>query len=153
MKYTKTLIIGGVTAIAVVLGASPFADRYQNRDGDRGARMIERVSSKLELTDEQTAALTAFGAELRETRDLMRGGEDGNMRLKLTNLISTDTFDQGAALTMITDRAAALQANAPELVAAAALFFDGLSAEQKATLQEFGNKAGKRGRFGRGLNY
>ena len=80
----------------------------------------------------------------------MRGGEDGNMRLKLTALISADTFDQGAALTMITDRAAALQANAPELVAAAALFFDGLSAEQKATLQEFGNKAGKRGRFGRG---
>ena len=45
MKYTKTLVIGGVTAIAVVLGASAFADRNQNRDGERGARMIERVSS------------------------------------------------------------------------------------------------------------
>lgn len=153
MKNVKTLIIGGVTAIAVVLGASAFADRDQNHSGKHGAKMIERISSKLELTDEQTAALTAFGAELQETRALMRGGEDGNLRTELTALISADTFDQGAALTMITDRAAALQANAPELVAAAALFFDGLSAEQKAEIQAFSNKAGKRGRFGRGHNH
>lgn len=153
MKNVKTLIICGVSAIAVVLGASAFADRDPSRDGERGARMIERISSKLDLTDDQTAALTAFGDELRETRDLMRGGEDGNMRAELTTLISADTFDQGAALTMINDRAAALQANAPELVAAAALFFDGLSAEQKAEIQEISNKAGKHGRFGRGHNH
>ena len=153
MKNVKTLIIGGVTAIAVVLGASAFADRDQNHGGKHSAKMIERISNKLELTDNQAAALTAFGAELRETRDLMRGGEDGNMRTELTALISADTFDQGAALTMITDRAAALQANAPELVAAAALFFDGLSAEQKAEIQEFSKKAGKHGRFGRGHNH
>ncbi len=55
-------------------------------------------------------------------------------------------FDQGKALEMINERAAALQANAPDLVAAAAVFFDGLNAEQKQTVQSFSEKSGRRHR-------
>ena len=45
---------------------------------------------------------------------------------------------------MINDRAAALQNKAPELVAAAAVFFDGLDASQKEQINEFAGKMKKR---------
>jgi Spy/CpxP family protein refolding chaperone len=77
-------------------------------------------------------------------------GDDTDLRAEMTSLITADTFDQGKALTMINDRAAAIQANAAELVAAAAVFFDGLSAEQKAQIQQFAEKRGNRHHKGHG---
>ena len=66
------------------------------------------------------------------------------MREQIGSLIGAETFDQGAALSMINARAEALQANGPELVAAAALFLDGLNAEQKSKIQSFAEKGGRR---------
>ncbi len=138
MKHLRKIIIGAITVTTITVAASAFAARG---DGDHKERMIERISSKLELTDTQSTALQTFAEELTQTRELMRGnGTD--LRTEMNSLIGADTFDQGKALTMINDRAAAIQANAPELVAAAAVFFDGLSAEQKAQVQEFAEKRG-----------
>jgi len=141
-KLTKIVLIG-VTATSLAIGATAFA----KRGGDHSERMIERVSDRLELNDNQVQALQALRDEVLETRDLMRG--DGNIRTQVNALIAADTFDQGAALSIINDRAASLQANAPELVAAAAVFFDGLDAEQRTEVQEFMDHMGKRhGRHG-----
>lgn len=138
MNHFRKIMIGAITVTTITVGASAFAARG---DGDHKARMIERISSKLELTDTQDAALQSFAGEVAETRELMRGNVT-DMSSEMNSLIGADTFDQGKALAMINDRAAAIQENAPELVAAAAVFFDGLSAEQKSQIQEF---AGKRG--------
>ncbi len=138
MKHLRKIIIGAITVTTITVGVSAFAARG---DGDHKERMIERISGKLELTDTQSAALQTFAEELTETRELMRG--DGtDLRTEMNSLIGADTFDQGKALTLINDRAVAIQDNAPELVAAAAVFFDGLSAEQKAQVQEFAEKRG-----------
>ncbi len=146
MKHLRKIIIGAITVTAITVGASAFAERG---DGDHKQRMIERISSKLELSDSQSAALQTFAEEMTETRELMRG--DGtDLRSEMSSLIEADTFDQGKALTMINDRAAAIQANAPELVAAAAVFFDGLTAEQKAQVQEFTQKRGRGRHSGEG---
>ena len=148
MKHLRKLIIGAITVTTITVGASAFAARG---DGDHQERMIERISSKLELTDTQSAAMQSFAEELAETRELMRGnGTD--LRAEMNSLIGADTFDQGRALTLINDRAAAIQANAPELVAAAAVFFDGLSAEQKAQVQQFAEKRGHGRHQGKGKN-
>ena len=139
MNHLRKIIIGAITVTTITVGASAFAGRG---DGDHKERMIERISSKLELTDTQSAALQKFAEELTETRELMRGnGTD--LRTEMISLMEADAFDQGKALTMINDRTSAIQANAPELVAAAAVFFDGLSAEQKAQVQEFTEKRGR----------
>ena len=138
MKYLRNILLGTITVTTIAIGASAFAARG---DGDHKDRMIERISSKLELTDTQSTALQSFAEKLTETRELMRG--DGtDLREEMNALVGADTFDQGKALAMINDRATAIQENAPELVAAAALFFDGLSAEQKAQVQEFAEKRG-----------
>lgn len=138
MKHLKKIIIGTAAFATVAVGVSAYASRS---DQDRQERMIERISHKLELDDSQTAALTALALEASETRNIMRG-QEMDTRSEITALISADTFDQGKALSMITDRTTALQTRAPELVAAAALFFDGLSAEQKAEIQEFVSRKG-----------
>ena len=142
MKHVKKTIIATITMITVAVGASAYAQRG---DGDHQNRMIERIGSKLDLDDNQNAALATFAAKMFETRQLMKG-EGGDLRAQMTELVVADTFDQGKALEMINERAAALQANAPDLVAAAAVFFDGLNAEQKQTVQSFSEKSGRRHR-------
>ena len=142
MKHFKKTIIATVTLVTIAVGASAFAQRG---DGDHHNRIIERIGSKLDLDDNQSAALETFAAEMLETRQLMKG-DDGDLRAQMTELVIADTFDQSKALLMINDRAAALQANAPELIAAAAVFLDGLTTEQKEQIQSFSEKAGRRHR-------
>jgi len=139
MNNMKRIIIATVTFTTLAITATAFAERGE---GKRQEKMVERISSKLELDDTQTQALEEFAAELAETRQLMRG-TDGGLRSEFSNLVSAQSFDQGEALNLINERAAAVQANAPELVAAAALFFDGLSEEQKAQVQKFMEKGGR----------
>ncbi|MFK8076035.1 MAG: Spy/CpxP family protein refolding chaperone [Granulosicoccus sp.] len=136
MKHVKKIIVGTLIVATTALGASAYANRDSGKFQDR---MIERISKKLELSDTQKEALMTFGAELVETRELMRGGST-DIRSEMSALVTADTFDQGKALSMINDRAAALQNNAPELVAAAAVFFDGLDASQKEQITKFAEK-------------
>lgn len=139
MKNNVKILLASALIGTTALTATAFADRG---DGDRQERMIERVSERLELDDTQTQALSGFLAEMTETRELMRGDGEG-LRSEFGALIGDDSFDQGQALALINERTAAVQANAPELVAAAAVFFDGLSAEQKAQVQEMLEKGGR----------
>lgn len=134
------IIIAAVLATAGIAAVSTSALAW--RGGDRGERMIERVSERLELDDNQRAALEGLATEMRETRELVRG-DDGELHERFRTLVTADTLDQGAALALIEQRTAAVQAQAPELVAAAAVFLDGLSAEQKADVEQFLNRAGE----------
>lgn len=139
MKHFKKTIIAAITMVAVAVGASAFAQRG---DGDHHHRMIERIGSQLDLDDNQSAALETLAAEMLKTRQLMKGA-GADLRTQMTDLAIADTFDQRKAMEMINERAAALQTNAPELVAAAAVFLDGLNVEQKQKIQIFSEKAGR----------
>jgi len=121
MKHVKKIVIGSLIIGTAALGASAYANRGDNFQ----ERMIERVSKRLDLNDVQQEALNGLTLEISETRELMRG-QQGDMRAEILQLLNEPTLDQGKALSLINDRAAALQNNAPELVAAAAVFFDGL---------------------------
>ena len=140
------LTVGAATlAVAVVSGT---ALAHRGGDGNRAERMIERVSERLELDDGQRVALETLAAELAETRELMRGDGDP-IRSEMRALLEADSFDQSAALALIESRVAAVQAQAPEVVAAAAVFLDGLTPEQKADVETFLDRAERRhGRHG-----
>ena len=151
-KLTKVLVIG-VTISGLAVGATAYAKRG---GGDRGARMVSHIADHLELDDSQTQALDTLRLEISETRELV-GGDKQDMKAQVSALIAADTFDQGAALGMINERAAAFQANAPELVAAAGVFFDSLTVEQKTEIQgfmdRFGNRHERGDRHERGHDY
>jgi len=135
MKHIKKIVIGTLIIGTATLGASAYANKG---DGFQ-QRMIERVAKRLDLNDVQQEALNGLTQELSETRELMRG-QQGDMRTEIVHLLSAPTLDQGKALSLIIDRAAALQNNAPELVAAAAVFFDGLDETQKEKISKFAKK-------------
>ena len=143
MKRNSKIVIAAVSAIAITTGALATGT-LAFAEGGRGDRMVNRLTERLELSADQSTALETLQVEMKETRELMRGdaAADGQT---LQDLIVADTFDQGAALEMITSRAAALQAQGPELVAAAAVFLDGLSVDQKAQLSELMDRSSKRG--------
>jgi Spy/CpxP family protein refolding chaperone len=136
MKPMKTIILGTLLIGTAALGASAYANRGSDRFQDR---MIERISKRLELNDTQVLALNGLADELMETRELMKGDAD-NMRTEMSSLVTSSTFDQDKALSMINERAAALQNKAPELVTAAAVFFDGLDSSQKEKINELAAK-------------
>jgi Spy/CpxP family protein refolding chaperone len=144
MKTITSIIIVGATVTALAFGANAYAKRD---GGHRGDKMVSQITKRLELDDSQAQALEALQAEILETRALM-SGSDGNLKEQLSAMIAAETFDQGEALSLINQRAEAFQANAPELVATAGTFIDSLNAEQKATVQKFMDRGGKRG-FGR----
>jgi len=113
--------------------------------------MANRVTEMLSLDEGQVEAFKSLQLEVQETRDLMQAGR-GNLMNAMSEFIADDTFDQEQALATINERVAAFQSNAPDLVNAAAIFFDGLNAEQKAQLTEKMEKMQKRhgNRGGRG---
>ena len=148
MKRNTKIIFAVVTAITVVSGTVAIAGGGHGRIGER---MVSKLTKKLDLTEQQATALDSLKLEIQETRNLMRGNLDSQSQT-IKELVSAETFDQGAALEMITARTTALQTQAPELVAAAAEFFDGLDNEQKQELSDMMNRFSERrgGRHDRG---
>ena len=140
MKRNSKIILATVAAVSIVTGTVAVAGGGHGRMGDR---MVSKMTDRLELDEQQATALTALQQEIRETRELMRG-DLSNDRSTLQQLVSADTFDQGAALEMITARTTAMQAQGPELVAATAAFLDGLNAEQKQELSQLMDRFSER---------
>jgi Spy/CpxP family protein refolding chaperone len=138
MKRNTKIVVTVLAIAGIVSGTAAIA-----RGGHgMGQRMVGHLSDRLDLNEQQAAALDALSLEIRETRELVRG--DVDQRQVFRNLISADSFDQGAALELITQRTSAMQAQAPELVAAAAGFLDGLDAAQKQELSELIDRFGER---------
>ncbi len=132
----KKTLIAAVTATAIGLGTlGAGASAWTKGRHGGGERMIHRVTELLSLNEGQVVTLQALQAEVAETRELVRGANSELMN-NLTEFTRANTFDQQAALDQINEPLTALQSNAPELVNAAAVFFDGLSAEQKTTLKD-----------------
>ncbi|MFK7860762.1 MAG: Spy/CpxP family protein refolding chaperone [Granulosicoccus sp.] len=132
MKRHTKVVLAAITAVTIATTTVVVAGGGHGKMGDR---MVSKITKKLDLDEQQVIALQALQSEVRETRELMRGNLDSD-RQTLGDLLGAETFDQGAALEMITARTTALQAQGPTLVAAAATFLDGLNAEQKQELNE-----------------
>jgi len=130
-----------ITVALAAIGAGSLA--IAGRGGHGPERMVERVSDRLELDAGQSDALLGFVTEMQSIRTLMRGGE---LRDDGLALLQSDTLDQGAALTLLETRADALRAQAPDLVAAAAVFYDGLNAEQREEVRAFAERGSRFGR-------
>jgi Spy/CpxP family protein refolding chaperone len=143
----------GLAGAALVAGSLTGCGAYRHggwhnaSEQDRAefrARMVERVSSKLELDASQKAKLVTLSEKIQAQRAALRGG--GDPRAEFRALFAGAKLDQERAKKLVEDKTAAIQAGSPEVIAAAADFFDSLNPEQQQKVRDFMDRGRRWGR-------
>jgi protein CpxP len=97
-------------------------------------RIMDRVTEKLNLNEEQVARLNGVKEALMTARQEMRK-ERTDKKSELLSLLDQPTLDQQKALALVNERGDAIKAQAPQVIAAVAAFYDSLTPEQQQTLR------------------
>ena len=155
-RWLKRTLIGvfGASVLFGGLAACSSHRHHQHGYGWQGmseedaakmrARMIERVSSRLDLDEAQKAKLGVVADQLRAGRKALHG--DTDPRADVQSLVAGNTFDRAKAKALIDAKTSTIQSKSPELIAAFGDFYDSLKPEQQQKVREFM----QRGRHGWG---
>ena len=96
--------------------------------------MVEYASKKLDLNEAQKQRLSVLGDKLREQRTALMGKTD--MRAEVQSLVAGATLDKAKAQALIEEKTVAIRSKSPELVAAAADFYDSLNPAQQQQVRD-----------------
>ncbi|MCW5634464.1 MAG: Spy/CpxP family protein refolding chaperone [Rubrivivax sp.] len=110
-------------------------------------RLVERAGERLDLDEAQKARLGVLADKLREQRNAFVG-ETKDPRAELQALIAGPTFDRHRAQLLVQAKTQAVQLKSPEVIAAAADFYDSLRPEQQAKVRDLLQRRGRHGRHG-----
>lgn len=150
----RTLI--GLFGSAVLLGGLAACGNHSHRghgwhavseadSAEFKARIIEKAGRKLELDAAQKVHLGVLVDRLREQRNALVGSTT-DPRAELQALVAGTTFDRARAQALVSTKTDALRAKAPDVIAAAADFYDSLKPEQQAEVRELMNRGKRWGR-------
>ncbi|PKO32106.1 MAG: hypothetical protein CVU36_03855 [Betaproteobacteria bacterium HGW-Betaproteobacteria-9] len=152
--WIKRTLIGLTTATVVLGGLTACGSRGDHARGwseervtEMRGKAIERISSKLELNAEQKQKLGVLADEMIASRKAFRG-EGGDPRADFKALVAGEKFDRAEAQSLLDQKTAAVQGNAPKVLTALADFYDSLNPEQQRQVREKLDKRGH-GRWGR----
>ena len=128
---------GGALVAGSLAGCrpSPWLERRPTDRAEFRARMVERVGSKLELDAAQKQKLTVLAEKLQAQRAALRGGGDPRAEFRRCSPATSSTRQRAAKL--VEEKTAAVRAGSPEVIAAAADFFDNLNPAQQQKVREF----------------
>jgi Spy/CpxP family protein refolding chaperone len=153
--WIKRTLIGLTTATVVLGGLTACGSRGDHARGwseervtEMRGKAIERISSKLELNAEQKQKLGVLADEMIASRKAFRG-EGADPRAGFKALVAGEKFDRAKAQSLLDQKTAAVQGNAPKVLTALADFYDSLNPEQQRQVREKLDKRGH-GRWGRG---
>jgi Spy/CpxP family protein refolding chaperone len=148
--WIKRTLIGVFGASILLGGLAACSHRHHgwsaNMNAEESAqfrgKMVDRVSSKLDLNEDQKKRLTALADKLHEQRAAMMG-QSKDPRAELQALVAGDKFDKARAQTLVSEKTAAIQARSPEVIAALADFYDSLTPAQQQKVREFMQQRGR----------
>jgi Spy/CpxP family protein refolding chaperone len=130
------LLAGGLAAC----GHRDHHERFGQLSAEDAAewrgKLVKRATSELQLDSAQQAKLGAVFDKLVEQRSALVGSTT-DPRAEMRALVAGATFDQARALALVTEKTDALRSKSPEVIAAAAGFYDSLNAEQQAKVRAF----------------
>jgi periplasmic protein CpxP/Spy len=132
--FGATIIFGGLTACG-----HRQEGRWEMSAEDSAkfrSKMIERVSSKLDLNEDQKQRLGVLADKLKEQRTALTGTTT-DPRAQVQALVAGEKFDRARAQAIIGEKTAALTAKSPEVIAAAGDFYDSLNATQQQKVRDF----------------
>lgn len=139
-------LFGGVLVLGSIVGCAGQRHGGDSDSVEFRARMVERVGSKLDLDAAQQQKLSALANALQAQREALRGG--GDPRAQFKALFAGDKLDQAAATRLVEEKTTAVRAGSPEIIAAAADFFDHLRPAQQQKVREFMDRGRRWGRHG-----
>jgi len=148
--WIKRTLIGVFGASILLGGLAACSHRHHgwgaNMSAEESAqfrgKMVDRVSGKLDLNEDQKKRLTALADKLHEQRAAMMG-QSKDPRAELQALVAGDKFDKARAQTLVSEKTAAIQARSPEVIAALADFYDSLNPAQQQKVREFMQQRGR----------
>jgi len=148
--WIKRTLIGLFGASILFGGLAACSHRHHGWSANMSAeeaaqfrgKMVDRVSSKLDLNEDQKKRLTALADKLHEQRAAMMG-QSKDPRAELQALVAGDKFDKARAQTLVSEKTAAIQARSPEVIAALADFYDSLNPAQQQKVREFMQQRGR----------
>ncbi|MET0541203.1 MAG: Spy/CpxP family protein refolding chaperone [Variovorax sp.] len=150
IKRSLIGLFGGALVVGSIAGCA--GQRHGWGGGDSAefrAKVVERVGSKLDLDAAQKQKLAVLAEKLQAQRTAMRdAGGAGGARTQFTSLFAGAKLDQAGAAKLIDEKTAAVRSGSPEIIAAAADFFDNLNPSQQQKVREFmdrGRRWGTRG--------
>jgi Spy/CpxP family protein refolding chaperone len=99
-------------------------------------KMVNKVSAKLDLTQDQQQRLAVLGDKLFAQRAALIGA-NGDPRSDMQALIAGDTFDASRAQALVNEKTAALMAKSPDVIAALANFYNSLNTVQQQKVRDY----------------
>ncbi len=148
IKKTLLGLFGGALIVGTLGACSHGGHGWRGDAGSPEARaqMVEKIGSRLDLDAAQKQKLAVLADKLQAQRTALRGGTEP--REAFRGLFAGAKLDQAGAKKLIDEKTAAVQAGSPEVIAAAADFFDNLKPEQQQKVRDFmerGRRWGYRG--------
>jgi protein CpxP len=133
--FGASILVGGLIAC----GHRPHgfgANMSAEESAQQRAKMVERVSGKLDLNADQKQRLGVLGDKLHAQRVALTG-QASDPRAEVKALVAGDKFDRARAQTLVTEKTAAVQRQSPEVIAALADFYDSLNPAQQQKVRDF----------------
>lgn len=134
--FGASLLAGGLAACGHRMDGHHGKHMDAQQSEQWRGKMIERVTSRLELNADQKQRLTVLASKLQEQRVALVG-KTSDPRAEFQALVAGDKFDKAKAQAFITEKTAALNGKSPEVLAAAADFYDNLNPAQQQKVREF----------------
>ncbi|MEN9843598.1 MAG: hypothetical protein RLZZ612_1427 [Pseudomonadota bacterium] len=129
---SATVLVGGLAACA---GKGSHGPWTEERVGEVRGKVVERISSKLDLTEAQRQKLNVLADEVLAQRKALRQGA-GEPRAQMQAIIQGQTFDRQRAQALLSQKTEAVQSHGPKVIAALADFYDSLNPEQQQKVRE-----------------
>jgi protein CpxP len=135
--FGASILIGGLSACG-----HHHEGRWQMSEADSvkmRERILERAGKELALDDAQKQRLAVLADKLKEQRSALVGTAT-DPRAEMQAFIAGSKFERERAQSFVEAKTAAVRSKSPEVIAAAADFFDSLKPEQQQKVREFLNK-------------
>ena len=145
--FGTALLVGGLAACG---HGGHHGGSWQIGEADSSKmreRILERAGKELKLDDSQKQRLATLADKLNEQRAALVGTAT-NPRVEAQALVAGAKFDRERAQAFVESKTGAVRAKSPEVITAAAEFFDSLNATQQQQVRDFMNRHGGWGRRG-----
>ena len=125
-----SVLFGGLGACSVHRHGMGVGD---SDSADFRNKMVERAGKKLDLNDGQKQKLAVLADRLREQKAALLG-KTSDPRADMQSVVAGATLDKAKAL--VEEKTGALRSKSPEVIAAAADFFENLNLAQQQQVRD-----------------